>query len=146
MSTDNLTPTDAQELLAAQRRQRPVSPHLQIYDFKQTWFGSSIMTRFTGGILSGSMYVFAVTYLAAPLLGWHLESAALASAFGALPVAVKGGLKFAIAMPFSFHCINGCRHLVWDTATGFNRATMKTTGRTVFGVSLLTALGLAFLL
>jgi succinate dehydrogenase (ubiquinone) cytochrome b560 subunit len=146
VTTSKLTESDAQSLLAAQRRQRPVSPHLQVYDYAQTYFGSSIWTRITGSIFSGGLYVFATAYLAAPLLGWHLESAALAEAFGALPAAVKGGLKFLVAWPFSFHCINGIRHLIWDTATGFDKAGINTIGNIVFGAAITMALGLAFVL
>ncbi|KAI8623917.1 succinate dehydrogenase cytochrome b subunit [Xylariaceae sp. FL1651] len=145
-NTTKLTESDAQSLLASQRRQRPVSPHLSAYDFKQTWFSASVWTRITGGMFTGGLYVFSISYLAAPLLGWHLESASLAEAAAALPVAVKGGLKFLVAWPFAFHLFNGTRHLVWDFAKGFSRPVIRTTNWGIWAGSLVSAVGMAFLL
>ncbi|KAI1847165.1 hypothetical protein JX265_011841 [Neoarthrinium moseri] len=144
VTTTKYSESDAQSLLATQRKSRPVSPHLQIYDYSQTWFGASVWTRITGSIFSGGLYVFAASYLVAPLMGWHLESASLAAAFGALPVAVKGGLKFLLAWPFTFHSINGIRHLTYDFAKGFSKSTIKTVSNAIWASSLVAALGLAF--
>lgn len=44
----------------------------------------------------------------------------MAAAFGSLPVAAKFGIKTAIAMPFTYHSLNGVRHLVWDTGSSTN--------------------------
>ncbi|KAH8664209.1 hypothetical protein BX600DRAFT_463986 [Xylariales sp. PMI_506] len=147
VSTTKLTPAEGESHLAAQRRNRPVSPHLTIYDYAQTWFTSSIWTRITGGIFSGGLYVFASAYLVAPLLGWHLETASLVSAFGSLPEVVKGGFKFLVAWPFVFHAINGTKHLQLDaTAKGFAKSAIKKSGWAIWSASLVTALGLvAFL-
>ena len=141
-STSKLTETDAQSLLAAQRQRRPVAPHLQVYDYSQTWFGGSAWTRITGSIFSGGLYVYATAYLAAPLLGFHLESASLAAAFGALPVAAKATLKLLAAWPFVFHCVNGVRHLVWDLAKGFTRPAVQKGGYAIFAGTTAIALGL----
>ncbi|KAI0123948.1 hypothetical protein BJ170DRAFT_67540 [Xylariales sp. AK1849] len=145
VTTSKFTETDAQSLLASQRKQRPVAPHLQIYDYSQTWFGGSIWTRITGSIFSGGLYAFSAAYLVAPLLGWHLESASLVAAFGSLPVAVKGGLKFLVAWPFVFHSLNGIRHLTWDLKLGFSKVAIKQTAWAIWAGSLVSALGLAFL-
>ncbi|ORY71644.1 uncharacterized protein BCR38DRAFT_417626 [Pseudomassariella vexata] len=146
VTTSKLSEADAQSLLAQQRRQRPVSPHLEIYDKSQTYYGASIGTRISGSIFSGGFYVFATAYLVAPLFGWHLESASLAAAVGALPIAVKGGLKFLISWPFVFHAINGIRHLVWDFARGFSKPAIMKGGYAIAGASTVGALALAFLL
>ncbi|KAK9777549.1 putative Succinate dehydrogenase cytochrome B subunit [Seiridium cardinale] len=145
-STTKFTESDAQTLLATQRRSRPVAPHLQIYDFSQTFFASSIWTRITGSIFSGGLYAFSAAYLVAPLFGWHLESASIAAAFGSLPVALKGGMKFLVAWPFVFHCVNGVRHLMFDLVKGYSKSSIKTTGTAIWGASIVTALGIAFLL
>jgi succinate dehydrogenase (ubiquinone) cytochrome b560 subunit len=121
-----------------------VSPHLAIYDKQQTWFGGSIWQRFTGSAFSGGLYLFATAYLVAPMMGWHLESASLAASFGALPVAVKGGLKFLAAWPFTFHAFNGVRHILFDIGVGFSRQTVVKTGWYIWGVSLVSGLYLAF--
>ncbi len=121
-----------------------MSPHLEIYDKQQTYFGGSAWQRITGSAFSGSLYVFATAYLAAPVLGWHLESASLAAAFGALPFAVKGAVKFLAAWPFVFHAINGVRHLTFDMAVGFHRQTIIKTGWYLWGASIVGGLYLAF--
>lgn len=94
-------------------------------------------------MLSGSLYLFASAYLISPLLGWHLESASLAAAFAALPIAAKIGMKFTMALPFTFHCFNGVRHLVWDLGKQLTNKQVITTGWTVVGLTLSSALALA---
>ncbi|KAI1440223.1 succinate dehydrogenase cytochrome b560 subunit [Annulohypoxylon stygium] len=145
-STQKVTQSDAQSLLASQRRQRPVSPHLTAYDYSQTWFGASIWTRITGQALSTSLYAFSIAYLVAPLTGWHVESATLAEAAATLPPILKTGLKAAIAWPFFFHFSNGIRHLVWDTARGFKKPVIQQTSYFVLGTSVVATLGAVFLL
>ncbi|KAI9807185.1 MAG: hypothetical protein M1825_005903 [Sarcosagium campestre] len=128
-------------LLAKQRLNRPVSPHLSIYQPQITWY-LSILNRITGATLSGGAYVFFAAYLAAPLLGWHLESASLAAAVAAWPLAIKAGVKLAIALPFTFHSWNGIRHLVWDLGKEFGNKQVVHTGWVVVGLSVVSALAL----
>ncbi|KIX09834.1 succinate dehydrogenase, cytochrome b556 subunit [Rhinocladiella mackenziei CBS 650.93] len=132
------------EILAAQRRNRPVSPHLSIYQPQITWY-LSILHRITGASLSGAIYVFGAAYLVSPLFGWHLESASLAASFATLPMFLKIGLKSLIAFPFTFHCFNGLRHLVWDTGSAFTNKQVIQTGWTVVGLSVASALALTFM-
>jgi len=101
------------------------------------------MNRFTGGILSGGFYVFGLAYLAAPALGWHLDSATLAASFAAWPVALKFAAKFAVALPFTFHSFNGIRHLTWDMGKTFSNATVIKTGWVCVGATFASALYLA---
>ncbi len=144
VATQKITDADAYQILVSQRRHRPTSPHLTIYRPQITWY-ASITHRITGSILSGGVYCFGAAYLVAPLFGWHLESATLAAAFGAWPVAAKVATKFFIAWPFTFHCLNGVRHLVWDTGAQFANKQVNATGWTVVGLSTVSALGLATL-
>lgn len=58
-----------------------------------------------------------MAYLASPVLGWHLDSASIAEAFGGLNEYAKFSIKSLIALPFTFHSWNGIRHLMWDTAS-----------------------------
>ncbi|KAI1391618.1 succinate dehydrogenase cytochrome b560 subunit [Hypoxylon trugodes] len=145
-ATTKLSETDAQSLLASQRRHRPVSPHLTAYDYTQTWFGASIWTRITGQALSTSLYAFSLAYLVAPLTGWHIESASLAEAFATLPPIVKTGFKLVASWPFFFHFANGIRHLTWDLTYGFKKGIINQTSYVVLGTSLVGALGATFLL
>ncbi|KAL2754817.1 hypothetical protein ACRALDRAFT_2042681 [Sodiomyces alcalophilus JCM 7366] len=146
VGTSKVSVEDAHSILAQQRLKRPVSPHLSAYRFDQTWFGASVWNRFTGGALSGAVYAYFAVYLVSPLFGWHIESAALAASFGALPAAVKGGLKFLVAWPFAFHCINGVRHLSYDLTLGFARKQIVNWGWAVWGSSLVLALYAGFAL
>jgi succinate dehydrogenase (ubiquinone) cytochrome b560 subunit len=141
-STTNTT--DPSEILAQQRLKRPVSPHLTIYRPQITWYASSLH-RITGSIGSGALYVFATAYLAAPLVGWHLESASIAAAFGALPLAAKFIIKLGVALPITFHSFNGVRHLIWDTGRQLTNKQVIRTGWTVVGLSSIAAIVLAML-
>ena len=144
VTTTKATPAEGDAILASQRLNRPVSPNLGIYKMEQTWFGASAWTRITGCTLSGAAYVYFTAYLAAPLLGWHIESASLAASFGALPFVVKGAVKFALGFPFVFHFINGIKHLVYDAGIGFAKAQIKRGEITLWVLSIIGGLGLAF--
>lgn len=146
VGTAKFSPDEGHSILANQRLNRPVAPHLTAYRLDQTWFGASIWTRFTGGGLSAAMYAYLGAYLIAPLAGWHVESASLAAAFGALPLAVKGSVKFLIAWPFMFHCMNGVRHLTYDLGKGFAKKQINNWGWGIWGASLVAGLYAGFLM
>ncbi|EEH33179.1 succinate dehydrogenase cytochrome B subunit [Paracoccidioides lutzii Pb01] len=141
-STTSSTSEDPSQILPRQRLNRPVSPHLSIYQPQVTWVLSSL-NRITGLALAGSLYIFSSFYLVSPLLGWHLESPVIAAAFGALPLAAKVGLKFTAALPFMFHALNGCRHLIWDLGKQFSNKQVIATGWMVVGLTFSSALALA---
>lgn len=131
-------------ILAKQRLNRPVSPHLAIYRPQVTWI-LSIMNRITGSVLSGGFYIFGAAYLVAPYMGWHLETAVLAAAFAKWPVFLKFLAKFPFAWMFTFHSFNGVRHLVWDAASMISNKQVNQTGWAVVGLSAVTALVLSIL-
>ena len=103
------------------------------------------MNRITGATLSGSFYLFGAAYLVAPLVGWHLESASIAAAFASWPVFAKVGLKAFFAFPFAFHSFNGIRHLVWDMGAQISNKQVIVTGWVTVGLTVVSALGLTFL-
>ncbi|KAJ5272541.1 hypothetical protein N7478_007666 [Penicillium angulare] len=140
-STDKEDPT---QILARQRLNRPIAPHLTIYKPQIGWIGSSLH-RITGVALSGTLYLWAAAYLAAPTLGWHLESASMVAAMGALPLAAKVLLKSTMALPFTYHAMNGVRHLTWDLGRGLTNPAIIKSGWTVIGLSVTSAIALAFL-
>ncbi|KAI5461687.1 hypothetical protein BGZ63DRAFT_386430 [Mariannaea sp. PMI_226] len=144
-SSTQVSQEEGQKILANQRLNRPVSPHLGIYKIEQTWFGTSAWTRITGTVLSGSLYVYMSAYLAAPMLGWHLESASLVAAVSSLPIAIKGGLKFALGFPFAYHFLAGLRHLAYDLGKGFAKATILKSDKILWASSIVGGLVLAFL-
>ncbi|PHH93018.1 hypothetical protein CDD83_2128 [Cordyceps sp. RAO-2017] len=144
VATTKISNDDGHQILVKQRLNRPVSPHLGIYKMEQTWFGASAWTRITGCALSGTAYLYFVSYLVAPLLGLHIESASLAASFAALPLLVKGGIKFALGFPFAFHFFNGLKHLVYDLGKGFAKPTIKKGEMALWASSILGGLYLAF--
>lgn len=143
-STTVLSQDESQSLLREQRKRRPNSPHLTIYAPQLTWYLSAF-NRITGCAVSGGLYVFGAAYLVSPLLGWHLDSASIAAAFGSLSVASKFLIKSAIALPFTFHSWNGIRHLVWDTASELTLKGVYRTGYTVLGLTAVSTIALALL-
>ncbi|KAK4981791.1 cytochrome b subunit of succinate dehydrogenase, Sdh3p [Elasticomyces elasticus] len=133
----------ANEILNRQRLNRPVSPHLSIYRPQITWYGSAL-NRITASILSGGFYVFGVAYLVAPLLGWHLETAVMAASVAAWPLALKVLVKMSLAFPFTYHSLNGVRHLAWDMGKTLNNKQVQRTGWAVVGLSVVSSAILAF--
>ena len=57
---------------------------------------------------------------------------------------LKGLVKFSIAWPFTYHLLNGVRHLVWDTGRELSNKGVQRTGWAVVGLSVVSAAGLAF--
>merc|ERR1712000_724344 len=123
IDTAKLTPTEGNDILAKQRLNRPIAPHLGIYKLNQSWFGHSAWTRITGCTLSGAAY---------------------AESFANMPAVVNHGIKFLLGFPFSYHFINGCRHLVFDLGKGFDKATIVKTETVTWIASAVGALFLAF--
>ncbi|KAG2194625.1 hypothetical protein INT46_000087 [Mucor plumbeus] len=129
------------ELLRQQRKLRPVSPHLQIYQPQITWYLSGLH-RVTGAALGGAFYLGALAYVAAPAVGVTIDTASIISAAAAAPFAVKFAAKATVAAPFVFHCLNGVRHLVWDATKLVDIKSVYKTGYAVIGA---TAVGTLYL-
>lgn len=92
---------------------RPLSPHLQVYRWQVTMV-LSILHRVTGfGLGVGAI-----------LVTWWLMAAVIGEAhfnqFHSFTQTLIGKLMlFGWVWAFSFHFMNGIRHLVWDTGRGF---------------------------
>ncbi|CAO2647402.1 Nn.00g083240.m01.CDS01 [Neocucurbitaria sp. VM-36] len=143
-ATEHASQAQGSEILAKQRLQRPVSPHLTIYRPQITWYASGL-NRVSGLMLSGPLYIFGIAYLAAPTLGWHLETQSMVAAVAAWSATSKIALKTFFALPFFYHGINGFRHLAWDLGVGFKNQTVIRTGWTMIGLSVASSLYYIFL-
>lgn len=128
------------EILIAQlaklsARQRPLSPHLQVY--KPQWTSVlSILHRVTGVVMA----------MGALLLVWWLWAVGGSSGeyrlvygfFASLPGQI---LLFAWTLCTFYHLCNGIRHLLWDIGFGFDLPTAYLSGKVVviasFGLTLL---------
>ena len=109
--------------------QRPLSPHLQIYQPQLTSV-LSIANRLTGIALS----------IGAPFLVWWLVAAATSDgAFTAAQWFFGSWLGLLMLLGwtfcFFFHLLNGIRHLVWDTGHGFDLPTTYASGWSVVAAS-----------
>jgi succinate dehydrogenase / fumarate reductase, cytochrome b subunit len=103
-------------------RERPLSPHLQIYKFQYTMV-LSITHRFTGLLLSvGSL--FFIYWLMALALGPERYVAASALLSGPVARIAWAGLILC----FCYHLANGIRHLVWDCGLGLERRQARASG------------------
>lgn len=124
------------QILANQRLNRPVAPHLGVYKLQQTWLGSSAWMRITGCTLSGAMYAYFISFLFAPAFGMNLDSSALVASFAGLPLLAQNAVKFAFTFPFTFHFFNGIKHLVYDAGIGYAKDTIVRADYFLWGISL----------
>lgn len=94
-------------------RERPLSPHLQVYRW-QVQMVTSILHRATGIVLAVGLagLVWGLLALAAGPQRWAAFATCAGSPFGKI---VLLGFSWALA----FHLINGIRHLVQDAGQGY---------------------------
>lgn len=94
-------------------RERPLSPHLQVYRWQITMV-MSILHRATGVALTIGAFGLAWWLLAMAAGG---EQAAQATACLASPLGKVALFGFSLALVY--HLLNGIRHLLWDIGWGF---------------------------
>ncbi len=116
-------------------RQRPLSPHLQIYR-PQITSVLSIMHRGTGVVLSlGTML----------LIAWLLALATGESAYSQFQNLLGGWVGRLVLFGFSlalfYHLCNGIRHLFWDAGKGFDIKTVERSGIAVLVATVVLTLG-----
>ena len=107
------------------RRDRPLSPHLQVY--KPQWTSVlSILHRITGVALAvGTL-----------LLVWWLVAAASSTAYFAYVQGIMAswpGIVLLIGWAFAlyYHLCNGIRHLFWDAGIGLELGPARLSGTIV---------------
>ncbi|KAF9571279.1 cytochrome b subunit of succinate dehydrogenase, Sdh3p [Mortierella alpina] len=127
-----------------QRKNRPLSPHLTIYQPQLTWY-MSMFHRATGGAVAVGFYAGAIAYAVGPMFGLGFDAASVTSVIATVPTAAKIGAKFIVAYPFTYHSFNGIRHLLWDSARGLTLKGVYSTGYTVLGLSTVSAVALALI-
>lgn len=110
-------------------RERPLSPHLQVYR-PQITSVLSILHRMTGVALAVGALVLAY-WLTSAAYGPEAFARAqglLGSWFGLL-------LLFSWTFCLFYHLCNGIRHLVWDAGIGLDLPTLRASGWAVVGAS-----------
>jgi succinate dehydrogenase / fumarate reductase cytochrome b subunit len=106
-------------------RERPLSPHLQVYRWQIT-MTMSILHRVSGVILTVGAFALAWWLMAVAAGGESYDRAArcLASPFGKI-------VLFGFSLALVYHLLNGIRHLLWDAGWGFEIPEFYRTGWTV---------------
>ena len=121
-------------------KQRPLSPHLQIYK-PQLTSTLSIIHRLTG--------IFLVTGILALAL-WVMALASGEACFTRLVDCLESGIgKGALSLwitAFFYHLGNGIRHLFWDAGYGLELAKVYAGGWIVILFTLLCSIGFLFAL
>ena len=106
-------------------RQRPLSPHLDIYRFAYT-MAPSLAHRIPGVILPARFGVLIYRLVAAAS---SAESyAAAQTILGSTPVKL---LLVGWLLAFCYHLFNGLRHLNWDLGRGLERHEARRSARIV---------------
>jgi succinate dehydrogenase / fumarate reductase cytochrome b subunit len=119
-------------------RQRPLSPHLDVYRFAYT-MATSILHRITGVVLSAGLLVLVWWLLAAA--GDEEGYAGVAAALGSGPMQV---LLAGWVIAFVYHLCNGIRHLIWDLGYGLEKAEARRSARWVVIATVLISLALLY--
>jgi succinate dehydrogenase / fumarate reductase cytochrome b subunit len=110
--------------------QRPLSPHLQIYDMTQMTSLLSISGRATGIAWSVGVLI---------LVWWLVAAAAGPGAFAAVSWFLSSWLgvlgMVGLTAAAWFHTLNGVRHLAWDAGYGFALPDTYRSGKAVLAAT-----------
>lgn len=121
------------------RRERPTSPHLQIYAWG-AHMALSIFHRATGVAL-GAGTLLLVWWLGAMATGedaYAAFQACMGSIYGQI-------VLFGFTVALMLHMCNGIRHLFWDAGKGFELDTTRRSNMLVFaGTVLFTGIAWVF--
>lgn len=119
-------------------RERPLSPHLQVYRWQITMV-MSILHRASGVVLGVGAFALAWWLLAVARGGqaYALAAACLASPFGLL---VLAGFSLALV----YHTLNGLRHLSWDIGWGLEIPDVYRSGYAVAALTVLLTAAIWF--
>lgn len=110
-------------------RERPLSPHLQVYRPMLSMV-MSITHRITGGAL----------YVGTIILAWWLLAAASGPAAHDTFMGIAGSflgqvVLFAYSWALIHHMVGGLKHLWWDTGHGFEISEIDTMARASLAIS-----------
>ena len=109
----------------------PISPHLQIYK-PQITSVLSITHRITGFFLSLTLPLL-LLWLFCIFLGSSVYSSFIIF-FSYLPLKL---ILIPITYAFSYHMLNGIRHLIWDCGYGFSLRFSSISGVLIVTLSIL---------
>ena len=121
-----------ESLEESRNNNRPLSPHLDIYQYQITWT-VSIMHRITGVAMTLGLIL---------IVAWLVAAAFSPELFSLIDGVLRSWIGMIIIFgslwAFWFHFLNGIRHLFWDLGYGFNLSTVWRSGWVVvLGLSLI---------
>lgn len=119
---------------AHHKNNRPLSPHVSIYQPQLTWI-MSIGHRITGAGLAGLIYGFGIT----SSFNTINMTTKLCEIISSIPLPVVLAGKFILAAPFAYHLLNGIRHLIWDTGRALTLKGVYVSGWIVNVATLISA-------
>jgi succinate dehydrogenase / fumarate reductase cytochrome b subunit len=117
-------------------RERPMSPHLQVWRWHLT-MATSILHRVTGvGLYIGALIgaVWAICLAAGPD-AYATFKVVLGSPIGKI-------VMFGLTLSYFYHLANGIRHLVWDAGKGFEIKTADATSVVVLAFAIAATIAL----
>ena len=115
-------------------RERPLSPHLQVYRWQIT-MTMSILHRVTGmGLALGA--AGRVWWLLAVATGGESYDRAMAFIGSPFGLFLLAGFSLALV----YHLLNGVRHLLWDAGWGFEIPEFYASGWTVAALTVIFTL------
>jgi succinate dehydrogenase / fumarate reductase cytochrome b subunit len=122
------------EAAAKPPRERPLSPHMQVWRWHIT-MASSILHRATGVALYVGALILAgwALALASGPVGYDRYMGLLGSPLGKL-------VLFGLTVSIFYHLANGVRHLFWDAGEGFTPKTASTTAAAAMTFSVVISL------
>ena len=111
-----------ESLEESRNNNRPLSPHLDIYQYQITWT-VSIMHRITGEAMTLGLIL---------IVAWLVAAAFSPELFSLIDGVLRSWIGMIIIFgslwAFWFHFLNGIRHLFWDLGYGFNLSTVWRSG------------------
>jgi succinate dehydrogenase / fumarate reductase cytochrome b subunit len=120
-------------------RERPLSPHLQVYSWQITMV-MSILHRATGVALTVGAFGLAWWLVSMAAGG---ETAARAMACVSSPIGMV--LVFGFSLALVYHFLNGIRHLLWDAGRGYDIPSVYKSGYTVVVLTVVLTAAIWFL-
>lgn len=143
------TPSAHSALNVGVSRQRPLSPHIGVFNAEYSSI-LSIFHRISGIVLAVLLIVVA---LANRVLVYNNLEVIQILEWLSLPEGVQSSLfSFLLSFVFSilvfcvsYHLTNGIRHLIWDMGLGIKKNLIQTTGLAVIGIALFLTIGFLFI-
>ncbi|CAL9736799.1 succinate dehydrogenase [ubiquinone] cytochrome b subunit, mitochondrial [Monosporozyma servazzii] len=122
--------------LISQRKQRPLSPHLTIYQPQLTWYMSSLH-RLSLIVLALGFYLVTMLFGASSLFNFNLSSDKLINWYhdkvSRMNKWVSLSIKASAAYLFALQYGGAIRHLIWDTAKELSLKGVYRTGYALIG-------------